>query len=143
MNDIKNSFLFILEFVKRLRFVKSDFKELVDFARNDLMMQDILKFMCWPLVACLYLMFVCALMILWTTFSNLLPLSEDVIEYLTLLVLLASLYIVAVIFEAMKGRVVNAIKNWFEDSLTKDCSDMEADEQINLNVTRGKNEMDI
>ncbi|HCF4091691.1 TPA: hypothetical protein NIE69_002104 [Pseudomonas aeruginosa] len=110
MNDIKNSFLFILEFVKRLRFAKSDFKELVEFIRNDPAMLGFLKFTCWLMVANIYLIFVCGLVMLWSAISSLLPISKEVAEYITLPIMLASFYVVAILFGAMKSRVVNAIK---------------------------------
>ena len=110
MNDIKNSFLFILEFVKRLRFVKSDFKELVDFARNNPAMLGFIKFNCWLMVVNIYLVFVCGLVLLWSAISTLLPMSKEVAEYITLPIMLASFYVVAILFGAMKSRVVNAIK---------------------------------
>lgn len=110
MNDIKNSFLFILEFVKRLRFVKSDFKELVEFIRNNPAMLGFIKFNCWLMVVNIYLVFVCGLVLLWSAISTLLPMSKEVAEYLTLPITLASFYVVAILFGAMKSRVVNAIK---------------------------------
>ncbi|WP_054889084.1 hypothetical protein [Pseudomonas sp. NBRC 111118] len=110
MNDIKNSFLFILGFVKRLRFVKSDFKELVEFIRSNPAMLGFIKFNCWLMVINIYLVFVCGLVMLWSAISTLLPMSKEVAEYLTLPITLASFYVVAILFGAMKSRVVNAIK---------------------------------
>lgn len=116
MNDIKNSFLFILEFVKRLRFVKSDFKELVEFIRNNPAMLGFIKFNCWLMVVNIYLVFVCGLVLLWSAISTLLPMSKEVAEYLTLPIMLVSFYVVAILFGAMKRMVVNAIKKKLTES---------------------------